>query len=116
MDHFPGETAVLEGSQAAEGRRFVGREDGVDAGGDHGLDDLDLLVPVVLLERALPDDPDAQLVGGRQGAGMDGLPKFVGCAHRDDGQPELFGGGAGSGLAALAGGDGQDRHGRQQAC
>ncbi len=72
-----------------EGPVVERREDeGVDAGAGQGLDDLDLLVAVVFLERALPDDLDAELPGGGQGPGMDGLPEFVGRADGDDGDPE----------------------------
>ncbi len=65
-----------------------GEDQGVDAGAGQGLDDLDLLVAVVLLERALPDDLDAELPGGGERSGMDGFPELVGRADGDDGDPQ----------------------------
>ena len=62
------------------------QDDGVDAGVDHRLDDLDLLVAVVLAERALPDDLRPELAGGRERPGVDGLPELVRRAHGDDGE------------------------------
>ena len=54
------------------------------------FDDLDLLLAIVLAERALPDhlDVDAlrlQLALGLDRAGVDGLPELVRGALRDDG-------------------------------
>lgn len=72
-------------------RRIVqGCED--DAGnllGHEVFDDLDLTLAVILLHRPLPNDLHPEFLSGSLGAGLDRLPKLVGRALRDDGDPVL---------------------------
>ena len=65
--------------------------DPLDALADEALDDLDLLLAVVLADRALPDDADRrpggrELGGGLLGADADARPVLVRRAFRDDRQ------------------------------
>ena len=65
------------------------QHDAADALAQEALDDLDLLLAIVLAERALPDhvDVDAlrlQLALGLDRAGVDGAPELVGRALGDD--------------------------------
>ena len=65
------------------------QHDAADALALEALDDLDLLLAVVLAQRALPDDADVdalrlQLALGLDRAGVDGVPELVRRALRDD--------------------------------
>jgi hypothetical protein len=92
LDHWRDKRAVIH-------RRQV---DSVDPGSDHRLDDLDLFVPVVFLERAFPDDLNTEFISGRLRSGMYGLPELMSSAHGNDGQPQLFLRIIGSNLSLLA--------------
>lgn len=59
-----------------------GEDDAADVAAGEILDDLDLLVAVVLAQRALPEDLGLDALGvefllGFGGSAMDGLPEFV---------------------------------------
>ncbi len=62
----------------------------IDAPRNHILDDLDLLLAVVFLERPFPENVDIQFFGGLEGAGVDGFPEFMRRALGNHGNREAF--------------------------
>ena len=70
-----------------------GQDNAAYAGGDLAVDDVDLGLRLVFLERTIPVDidgdalPGFQFCGAAQGAAMDRLPEFMRQSLGDDSNP-----------------------------